>query len=76
MLIGIGIFLVIIGLIFVWFYIPYSPLKTRFLKDIESLKNNAELKVQGRLFKKEDFLDKRELLGGNGGLESQTFSSN
>ena len=56
MLIGIGIFLVIIGLIFVWFYIPYSPLKTRFLKDIESLKNNAKLKVQGRLFKKEDFL--------------------
>lgn len=42
MLIGIGILLAIIGAIFVWFFIPYSPIKREFEKDIEGLQKETE----------------------------------
>lgn len=55
MFIGIGILLIIIGAILVWFHIPYSPIKKNFSEDIEALKNDNQLKGYGCLFKSEDF---------------------
>ena len=55
MFIGIGILLIIIGAILVWFHIPYSPIKKNFSEDIEALKNDNQLKGHGCLFKSEDF---------------------
>ena len=55
MFIGLGILLTIIGAILVWFYIPYSPIKKTFSKDIEALKKDNQLEVQESLFKREDF---------------------
>lgn len=55
MLIGIGILLAIIGAICVWFFIPYSPIKREFEKDIEGLQKETEHDVKERFFGKDEF---------------------
>ncbi len=55
MLTIIVILLIIIGVVLIWFHIPYSPVKKEFSKDIEALKRENRLGQQGGLFKREDF---------------------
>lgn len=55
MLTVIAILLIIIGVVLIWFHIPFSPVKTEFSKDIEALKRENRLGQQGCLFKREDF---------------------
>lgn len=53
-----GIFIgivIVLGIIIVWFQIPYSPLKRCFAKDIESLKADNRLQDEGQVFKSEEF---------------------
>lgn len=50
-----GIILIVIGIVLVWFNIPYSPIKDKFSKDIEELKNDNQLREQGKIFESEDF---------------------
>lgn len=51
-----GIFIVIVlGIIIVWFRIPYSPLKRCFAKDIANLKAGNRLQEEGQVFKSEEF---------------------
>lgn len=54
MSIFIGI-IIMIGILFIWFHIPYSPVKNRFTKDVESLKSNNKLQEKGCLFASEAF---------------------
>lgn len=55
MFIAIGILLIIIGVVLIWFHIPYSPTKKSFSEDIEALKKSNHLEEQGQIFKAEDF---------------------
>lgn len=55
MIILIGI-IVIVVTILIWFYIPYSPVKSCFSKDVENLKDSNRLKEGGNVFSREDFL--------------------
>lgn len=48
--------IVLVAIVLVWFNIPYSPVKSAFLKDIKKLKANNILKEEGELFAKEDFV--------------------
>ena len=50
-----GILLVIIGLVIVWFNIPFSPTKRAFESDIDSLKAENRLSADGESFTAEDF---------------------
>ena len=47
--------IVIIGLALVWFHIPYSPVKSRFSKDVEKMKAGNRLKEERKFFRSEDF---------------------
>lgn len=47
--------LIILGIIIVWFHIPYSPVKRCFAKDIENLKVNNRLQEEGKVFGNEEF---------------------
>ena len=51
----IGVLFIIIGVVLVWFHIPYSPVKKEFSRDIDALKEDNQLKQQGHLFAMEDF---------------------
>ncbi len=53
--VAIGVLLIIIGVVLVWFHIPYSPVKKEFSKDIDALKADYQLKMHGHLFEAEDF---------------------
>lgn len=53
--IAIGILLIIIGTVLIWFHIPYSPIKKNFSQDIEALKRENQLGEQGQIFESEDF---------------------
>lgn len=55
MFIAIGIFLVLIGMILVWFHIPYSPVKRDFQKDIDTLMSENQLRTNNEVFTEEDF---------------------
>lgn len=55
MFIGIGIMLMLIGIILVWFHIPYSPLKRNFQKDIDTLISENQLKTNNEVFSEDDF---------------------
>lgn len=47
--------IVIILIIMIWFMIPYSPLKTKFKKDINDLKKKNEIYSENEIFTKKDF---------------------
>lgn len=54
MTILIGIIIIVV-FIFIWFHIPYSPVKSCFSKDVENLKDSNRLKGGGTAFRREDF---------------------
>ena len=43
MLIAVGILLILIGMLLIWFNIPYSPVKKQFEHDISLLVENNRL---------------------------------
>lgn len=51
----IGILLIIFVLIFVWFNIPYSPVKSNFRKDMNTLISQNDLTIHDEVFKEDDF---------------------
>ena len=55
MFIVIGALLILIGMILIWFHIPYSPVKREFQKDIAALVSENQLQIKDAVFKKEDF---------------------
>lgn len=55
MFIALGVLLIIIGAVLVWFHIPYSPIKSDFKADIESLKRDNQIGEEDVCFEKEDF---------------------
>lgn len=55
MFIVLGILLVIIGALVIWFNIPYSPVKKQFQNDITALFAENQLSVDNRLFTEKDF---------------------
>lgn len=57
MYIVIGTLLIIFGMIMIWFNIPYSPLKSDFQKDINTIMSENQLKVNGEVFSENDFSD-------------------
>lgn len=55
MFIVLGMLLVIIGALVIWFNIPYSPVKKQFQNDITALFAENQLSVDNRLFTEKDF---------------------
>lgn len=55
MFIVLGMLLVIIGALVIWFNIPYSPVKKQFQNDITALFTENQLLVDNRLFTEKDF---------------------
>lgn len=49
--------IIILGIILVWFHIPYSPVKRCFIKDVENLKASNRLQEEGQVFRSEEFSD-------------------
>ena len=54
MYVAIGILLVIVGAILIWFNIPYSPVKKSFSNDIEELKKDIQFPEQADVFEAEE----------------------
>ena len=50
-----GILLVVIGLLMIWFNIRYSPIKNQFQKDISDLTANNQLSVANEVFSENEF---------------------
>lgn len=55
MLAVIGVMLLFVGVIFVWFYIPYSPVKGDFQKDVDTLISENQLQTDHEVFTEKDF---------------------
>ena len=55
MFIIIGVLLVLIGMILIWFHIPYSPVKSDFQNDIDSLMSENRLRWYERRDCKSDY---------------------
>ena len=55
MYIVIGVLLVLIGTILIWFHIPYSPVKRDFQNDIDALMSENQLQTSNKVFTEEDF---------------------
>ena len=55
MVIAIGVLLVLIGMILIWFHIPYSPVKRGFQNDIDALMSQNQLQTNNEVFTEEDF---------------------
>ena len=53
----IGVMLLLIGLILVWFHIPYSPVKSDFQKDVGTLISENQVRTDNGVFAKKDFRD-------------------
>lgn len=51
----IGRMLLFVGLILVWFYIPYSPVKSDFQKDAGTLISENQLQTDNEVFTEKDF---------------------
>ena len=51
----IGGLFVLIGIILIWFYVPYSPVKRDFQNDIDALMSENQLRTNNEVFTKEDF---------------------
>ncbi len=52
----IGVLIVVIGMILIWFNIPYSPIKNNFQNDIDSLVSENRLQTNNEVFTDEDFV--------------------
>lgn len=57
MFIVLGILLVLIGAIIIWFQVPYSPVKKKFQNDTKTLIIENQIRTEQELFAKEDFLE-------------------
>lgn len=57
MYIVLGIVLVLIGAIIIWFQVPYSPVKKDFQNDTKTLIVENQIRAEQELFAKEDFLE-------------------
>ncbi|MEG2686686.1 MAG: hypothetical protein RR954_06170 [Christensenellaceae bacterium] len=55
MMIVLGILLVLIGAIIIWFRVPYSPVKKDFQNDVKALIAENQIRTEQELFAKEDF---------------------
>ena len=55
MFIIIGVLLVLIGMILIWFHIPYSFVKRDFQNDINALMSENQLRTNDEVFTEEDF---------------------
>lgn len=55
MFVAIGVMLVIVGALMIWFAIPYSPVKKQFQNDIAALSAENKLSADGELFTEKDF---------------------
>lgn len=55
MLVLLGILLIIIGVVLVWFHIPFSSLKKTFSKDIKEIAIENHLESENEVFTKEEF---------------------
>ena len=55
MLIAVGILLILIGMLLIWFNIPYSPVKKQFEHDISLLVENNRLSDENKVFTEKDF---------------------
>lgn len=55
MFVVIGVLLVLIGLLMIWFNIPYSPVKKQFQNDITSISAKNHLNIDNEVFTKNDF---------------------
>lgn len=55
MFVVIGILLIIVGAIMIWFNISYSPTKSEFNRDIDRLISENKLQNEGELFTEDDF---------------------
>lgn len=55
MFILIGVLFVLVGIILIWFHIPYSPVKRDFQKDIDTLMSENQLQTTDDVFTEEDF---------------------
>lgn len=56
MLIVIGALLIIIGVVIIWFHIPYSPVKNDFKKDINVLMFENKQLIGNEVFSEDEFL--------------------
>jgi len=54
MLVAIGVLLALVGAVLVWFYIPYSPIKSEFRNDVDTLIAGNRLRTSGEVFTEED----------------------
>lgn len=55
MFIVIGVLFVLIGMILIWFHIPYSSVKRDFQNDIDALMSENQLQTSNEVFTEEDF---------------------
>ena len=55
MFIALGVLLVIVGALVIWFNIPYSPVKKQFKNDISFLLSETQFPVDDEIFTEEDF---------------------
>lgn len=55
MFIAIGVLLVSVGVLMIWFNISYSPVKKQFQNDILALLSENELSVDNKVFSDDDF---------------------
>lgn len=55
MFLALAILLSLVGVLMIWFYIPYSPVKKQFQNDITALLDENQLLVDDELFTENDF---------------------
>lgn len=56
MLIVVGALLIMIGVVIIWFHIPYSPIKNGFKKDINVLMSDHNMLTSNEVFSEDEFL--------------------
>lgn len=55
MFVVLGVMLVIVGALVIWFNIPYSPVKKQFQNDVTALSAENQLQVDNKMFTEKDF---------------------
>ncbi len=55
MYVVLGVIITVVGLLVIWFNIPYSPIKKQFNRDIQRLTAENKLETNGEVFTEKDF---------------------
>ena len=55
MFVAIGVLLILVGILTIWFNISYSPVKKQFQNDVAALLNENQLSVDNEVFTEKDF---------------------